>query len=514
MSGTRVWCAALLAGAIAAAAPAAAQESPPVGREAALALEFEPLEFDPPEAARHELPSGVAVFHLRDPSLPLVTVTARFEGGLAHFPRELHAAATSVSGLLRAGGTAKLTPDSVDALIDLYALETTFGSGGRASFASVNTLTSHLGPALELWGDMLREPGFDSAEVEVRRGRALEAARRREDNPTLLAFSEFNRLMYGDHPVGWEMRADELEPEDLSREKLEHVHRRIYCPGNLVLGVTGDVSWDEIRPRLEALLDGWPPCPEPLPAPPEARIREGAGVFLIPRPVAQSTVIMAHAHHVRRADDPDYFASRVANEILGGGGFTSRIVSRVRTERGLAYSATSLWTAPPEDDGLVGAVTSTRADGTVAATRTILEVMEEMRREPPDEAEVETVVRSLLNGWAFNFQSAGQIVVRRMDYEARGLPSTWLDRYLDGIRAVGPDDVLRVMRAHVHPDRMVILILGDPEAMDEDPAVLGEVRIREVEEPPEPGPAGSASEPRDDGEATTPSPRGSPRSPG
>lgn len=472
---------AALGGALLAPLPGSAQESPPVGREAALALEFEPLDFDPPEPARHELSSGVVVFHLEDPSLPLVTVTARFEGGFGHFPRELYAAGTTLSGLLRSGGTVDLPPDSVDDLLDLYAIDLSFGSGGRASFSSVNTLTGHLGTALELWGALLREPGFDSTEVEVRRGRELEAVRRRADNPTLLAFSEFNRLMYGDHPVGWEMRERDLEPGDLTREKLEYVHRRIYCPGNLVLGVTGNVSWEEIRPHLEGLLEEWEPCPEPIPDPPPARIRKASGVFLIPRDVAQSTVVLAHAHPVRRADDPDFFASRVANEILGGGGFTSRIVSRVRTDLGLAYSASSLWTAPPEDEGLVGAVTSTRADATVTATRTILEVMEEMAREQPRPDEVETVMRSLVNGWVFNFQSAGQMVARQMSYQARGLPSGWLDRYLEGIQAVGPDDVLRVMRTHVHPDEMVILVLGDPEAFDEDLGVLGDVRIWEVE---------------------------------
>lgn len=475
--------AAALAATLLAPLPGSGQEAPPVGRDAALALEFEPLDFDPPEPARYELSSGVVVFHLEDPSLPLVTVTARFEGGFSHFPRELYAAGTTLNGLLRSGGTLDLPPDSVDDLLDLYALELSFGSGGRASFGSVNALTEHLGAALELWGAMLREPGFDSTEVEVRRGRELEAVRRRADNPTLLAFSEFNRLMYGDHPVGWEMRERDLEPADLTREKLAYVHRRIYCPGNLVLGATGNVSWEELRPHLEALLEGWPACPEPLPEPPAARIRDASGVFLIPRDVAQSTVVMAHAHRVRRADDPDFFASRVANEILGGGGFTSRIVSRVRTDLGLAYSASSLWTAPPEDEGLVGAVTSTRADATVAATRAILEVMEEMAREPPRPDEVGTVMRSLVNGWVFNFQSAGQIVVRQMGYQARGLPPGWLDRYLEGIQSVGPDDVLRVVRAHVRPSEMVILILGDPEAFDEDLGVLGDVRIWEVEPP-------------------------------
>ena len=165
------------------AAPTEAQTTRPVGRDAALGLRFQELRFDPPQLQKRTLKSGVSVFFMEDHSLPLVTLYARFRGGYALLPRSSYAAATALSGLLRTGGTTVLPPDSVDYLLDFYALQMTFGGGGQSTFTSVNTLTKHLGPAVELWTDILRNPRFDSLEVEIWRDRQLESTRRRPDNP-------------------------------------------------------------------------------------------------------------------------------------------------------------------------------------------------------------------------------------------------------------------------------------------------------------------------------------------
>ena len=153
----------------------------------------------------------------------------------------------------------------------------------------------------------------------------------------------------------------------------------------------------------------------------------------------------------------------------------------MRTELGLAYSAGSLWTAPAETDGIVGALTRTKSESTVAAVRAILEVMEEMRESPPTEDEVSTAVDAASNGFGFNFQSPTQIVSRLMLFRARDLPDDWLERYVDRIQGVSPVDVRDVLRRHLHPERMTILLLGDPSAFDEPPEALGDVTIWEVE---------------------------------
>ncbi len=462
-------------------AGAAGQEGRASAREAIERIRFPALEFRPPRAESHALGSGVPVFFVQDRTLPLVTVYARLEGGYSHLPRELYAAATALPGLLRSGGTASLAPDSVDRLLDFYALQTSFGGGGESTSSSLNTLTRHLEPALDLWGEMLRQPRFDSLEVEVWRDRQREGILRRKDDPGRLAFSEFNRLMFGDHPIGWEMQERDLAPERYSRAVLQEVHRRTYCREHLLLGVVGDVEWGEVAPLLERITAQWPPCPGPLPPPPTPQMRKEGGVFLIPRALTQSTVVMAQPGGIVQGTDQEFFDSRIANSILGASGFTSRLFARVRTEKGYAYSASSLWTAPSRYEGIVGAVTQTKSESTVAAIQLILETMEEMRREPPTREEVEHAIAQIVNGFVFNFQDPSQIVSRQISYQAQGLPDDWLERYLDGVQRVRPTGVRRVVERHLHPEDMVILILGDPQAFDLPLETLGKVTIWQVE---------------------------------
>ncbi len=477
----------ILAAATAVTPDRAAAQTPRADREAAEALRFQPLSFSPPTASDHEI-EGVTVFFLADHSLPLVNVYARFEGGFGLLGRELYAATTALPSLLRFGGTLELHPDSVDEQVDQHALQLAFGSSGGSTTATLNALTPNIEAGLRLWKDMLLHPRFDSVHVEVWRGQELESALRRPDDPGRLAFSEFNRLMFGDHPIGWEMGPDDLEPEDLSRATLLAVHGRILCRDNLTLGVTANLAWEDIEPQLRGFLADWPPCEAALPEPPVPDILNTPGVYLIPRELDQTTIVMAHRTAIRQEDSQDYFSSRIANSILGSSGFSSRILNRVRTELGLSYSAGSFWTTPSESDGIVGALTRTKAESTIAATRAILDVMEEMRRSAPERAEVEAAVDAASNGFSFNFQGAMQVVSRRVLHQAQELPEDWLERYVAGVQRVSPGDVRNVLRRHLDPDRMIIMILGDPSRFDLPPETLGEVTIWQVEGISDPGP--------------------------
>jgi len=456
-------------------------EAQSVGRAAAESLRFDDIRFDPPEAEMHEV-GGVPVLFIEDHSVPLVSVFASFKGGYARFPRSHYAAATALPSLLRYGGTLTLPPDSVDEILEHYAIQTSFGTGGEAVVASLNTLTEHLPLALRLWAELLREPGFDEDQVAVWRGRAVEQIRRRPDNPQTLAFSEFNRLLYGDHPIGWEMDLGDLGPESLTGDRLREIHGRIVCPGQMVIGASGDVSWPELEAQLEVILSDWPRCGDELPRSPLPDIRREAGVFLIPRDLEQSVIVMAHPTAVRLSENAEYYAAQIGNSILGSGGFSSRLLARVRTEEGYAYSASSLWTMPRRYDGLLGAITRTRPENTVPAIRAILETMEDMAAAPPTSDEVRTGVDRIVNGFVFNFETPAQIVSRRMFYLAQDLPSDWLERYLGGVQGVTPASIHRVFEENLRPEAMTILVVGDPERIGrEGLESLGPITVLDLE---------------------------------
>ncbi|MDE2874078.1 MAG: pitrilysin family protein [Gemmatimonadota bacterium] len=476
--------------------PAAAQESV---RDRIASLEVRELLFTPVRP-REETVGGVTVYFLPDHELPLVTFYAVFKGGVSNLPRDYLAAASAMPTMLRSGGTATLPPDSVDLRIESLALAMSFGQGGGSASSWVNSLAEHLDEAVPLWAAMLREPRFDPARVEQWRGAELERVRRRGDDPASLAYSRFNRIMYGDHPIGWEMNAGDLEPGDVAEERLRHVHEALFCPGNMVLGVAGDVDWDRAEALLGQVLSGWPPCSGNLLEYPVPDIRRDPGVFVIHKPIEQSVVIAAHSSSLRQGDTPAYFASRIGNSILGASGLSSRLNTEVRTREGLAYGASSLWTASRRNDGLLGAVTRTRPESTLAAARLLLEVPGSMRDAPPAGEEVARVVNEAVNGFVFNFGTPLQVVSRSMTYHTLDLPEDWLERYLRGIQRVTPGAVHDVFRDQLDPARMTILLVGDTTRFDGSPSELGTVTILE-EDPPPPPPDPSP-------------PRGSPRSPG
>ena len=448
-------------------------------------LEFPPLEFRQPEAVQYRVEPGVEVFFLEDHSLPLVSLFARFRGGPSYFSREEHGATTAVPILLRSGGTVDLSPDSVDEILEFYAAQISFGGGGPSSFSSVNTLTRNLDEVLELWGSLLREPAFDPTRVEVWRGQQLDRVSRQSDIPGRLAISKFNNLLFGDHPVGWELRPEDLDPEDLAPDALHSVHRRIYCWGNLTLGVTGDVTWNDMGPKLERMLDGWPPCESDLEPPPTPTFSVEPGVYVVQRELDQSTIIIGKPSDVRLADNESYYAALIGNSILGASGLTSRLARRVRTQEGLTYAVGTVWTTPTRSRGIIAATTQTRSESTVKGIRLIAEALGEVAAAPPDDVEVRDAVDRIVNGFVFNFETPDLIVSRQMLNLAQNLPLDWLQRFLAGVQSVTPAGVHDVFHRTLPLnglDDMVILIVGDPAGFDPGLEDLGPVRFLEEDE--------------------------------
>lgn len=447
---------------------------PPIGRAAVDALEFPAVEFHAPEAERFTLSNGVTVFFMEDRSLPLVNLYALFRGGSSYFAREDLAAATALgSSLLLSGGTASLPPDSVDQLIEYYALAPSFSTGGAATLAGVETLTRHLDVALGLWTEMLRSPRLDRDRVETWRLRQLESVRRMEDSPGSLAIAEFNHLLFGDHPIGWQMGPADLAPERLSDQRLRRIHSAIFCTEHLSIGVVGDISRADAAEKLEAAFRDWPACPEKLVAPALPEIRRTGGVYIVQKPVNQSSLVMGQPGGVLQRDDPEYYASQIANWILGGSGLSSRVATRVRTEEGLAYSAGTTWGTGIRHERIFGAFAQTRGNATIATAGVIRKVLEDARRAPPSAEEVQLAIDYTVNGFVFAFENPAQVVTRQMGYRLSGLPEDWLERYLSGIQQVTPAAIHDVVRRYIRPEDWTYVIVGDTTIFDGPARMLG-----------------------------------------
>lgn len=439
---------------------------PPVGLKVADRLRYPTLRFDAPAVEQFKLSNGVTVFFLEDHTLPVVDAFIDLKGGYVFFDRDHYAAAAALLPMMRNGGTLSLPPDSVDDLIELNALSMNTSTDGARLLFGVGGLRRQMDLSLGLWGDMLLHPRFDSSAVERWRRRELESARNIADFPGSLAVLEFNRIMYGDHPTGWMMTAPDLAPDKVTPARLREMHRQTVCPEGAVIGAAGDVTREEMRAALEKALAGWRPCGRELKMPPPPTLRREPGIYVIPKTLSQSTIVVGQPGGVLLRETPEYFASRIANWVIGGSGVTSRLMTRLRTEEGLAYSAASIWGAAREHERIFGAITHTKSESTVAAVRLLLGTLDDALVHPPDSAEVKLARESIVNGFVFGFSSPVEVVARQVAYMADGFPPDWLTRYLDGIRAVDSTAVADVLHKRVDPRGFSILIVGDTTAFD------------------------------------------------
>nr|MCS5626632.1 insulinase family protein [Planctomycetota bacterium] len=304
-------------------------------------LKFSELSFTPPEAAkaRSVLSNGTPVYVVEDPSLPLVDLQVMIRVGAYLVPAGKEGIAGAVGSQIRAAGVEGRSPEAFDEEVAFLAADMSTSIGNTQGSASFNCLTKDLEQVMELFFHMLRKPAFDQKRLEIYRSQVLQNLARRNDSTDSIESREWQRLLRGPEHFTND-KVTKTVVEGITREDLTAFHRKHFHPGNFIISVSGDVKRERVLALLEKHLAGWKsqggePAKIPAPGAPAS-----PGVYMVDKPdVNQGRVGIGHIG-VKR-DHPDYFALRVMNHILGGGGFVSRIMSRVRSDEGLAYTARS-----------------------------------------------------------------------------------------------------------------------------------------------------------------------------
>ena len=431
-------------------------------------LKFPELHYEPPNPAdyRHELPNGALAYVVEDHQLPLVDISVTIRTGSYLTPEENAGLASFTGSQMRAGGTKTISASDFDEETAFLASRVGANIGGTSGSASMGCLKENLEPTLKLFFDMLKNPGFDEQRFQLALAQSLQGMSRRNDRTSGIEHREFARLLRGDAHFTTRPRT-QASVESITREMMSGFHQRYYHPGTMIFAVSGDVDTKQILARLgEEMRDGWPdqgpgkspavpkvPAPEHVPVP---------GVSMIDKPeVNQSRVSMGHLGILR--SNPDQFAVRMMNHILGGGGFTSRIMSRVRSDEGLAYSASSRFGLGVYYPATFNASFQSMNGRCAQATSIVIEELERIRNEKVSEEELTTARNSSIETFPRFFADASSVAGTFAEDEYTGREKGYWDKYRDRIAAVTREDVLRVAQKYLHPDRLAILVVGKIE---------------------------------------------------
>jgi len=425
-------------------------------------LKFDEVQFTAPKRAapRHEIAGGVVAYVVEDRSLPLVDISVLVRTGSYLDPKGKEGLAEIVGELLRSGGTSKLSPNEFDEEIDFLAAQVSSSIGDERGSASLNCLTKDVDRVLELFFDMLRRPRFDSARFDVTRRRVLQNLARRNDSTASIESREWERLLRGDTHYSNDL-VTTTSIESITKNDLAAFHGAYFHPRNFIFAVSGDVDTNEILAKLSKHLEGWTSLPEGAPRPPAPGAPAEPGVYIVDKPdVNQGRVRLGHVG-VHRSH-PDYHPLRIMNHVLGGGGFTSRIMSRVRSDEGLAYTARSslsFGTWHPQDGAFLSYFQS-KSPSVAHALDIVIEEIDRIRNEEVSAAELAGAISYSVNVFPRFFARPDQIADTFASDEFSGRDDSFWHTFRDKVRAVTTADVQRVARKHLDPKQLVVLIVG------------------------------------------------------
>ncbi len=433
------------------------------------ALSYPPLHFKIPETDKLILPGGIHLYLKEDHELPLVEVTALVGAGDIDDPAARTGQGRLFAALLRTGGAGERGPEAFDDELERLAADLSVSTDSYATTCELSLRSSDLDSGLGLLADLLRRPRFDAERLELARRQAIEGLRRQNDLPAAIAQRILRRAIYGDHPLGRTPTVATLEA--VRRKNLVAFHDRYFTPDNLWLAISGDFRRDELLAALNRVFGDWQAGPAPRQELPPLSQPSVPALWLASKPVPQTTLLAGEVGVDK--DAPDLQAVQVMNWILGGGGFNSRLLREVRSDRGLAYSVYSSFQIGRRLPGSFIVGTETKSGTTLQVFRLLREEMDKMRRDPVTPAELALAKESLINSFVFAFADPHEVVSRQLRLDFYGYPADFLQRYRERIAAVSAAEVLQAAKDHLHPEQQAWVVVGNPAAFDGDPATLG-----------------------------------------
>jgi len=442
-------------------------------------LQYAPLVFKVPEVDKQTLASGIHLYLKEDQELPLVSITALLEGGSIGDPVDKTGLADLYASLLRTGGAGDRSPAELDARLEYLAIDFGVSADPYAVTLNMSLRSDDLAEGLAILADVLQRPRFAPDRLELAKQQMLESIRRAKDSPSSVAHQALSAALYPEHPLGRFPTNESVAA--LTRDDLRAFHRRFAAADKLWLAVTGDFKTAQLQQTLTQLFGSWAATGQAGQAIPPLGKTPQPRLLFETKAIPQTTILFGETGVTK--DNPDLPALKVMNYILGGGGFNSRLMREVRSNRGLAYSVYSYYQTGRRLPGQFIAGAETKNESVAEVVELMRRLMQQIGEEPVSETELALAKESLINSFVFAFDNTHDVVTQSLQLDFYNYPPGYLENYRDRIAAVTAADVQRVAKQYLHPDRQVLVLVGDPS----DPAALAQalgLQLKAIAETP------------------------------
>jgi predicted Zn-dependent peptidase len=375
--------------------------------------------------------------------------------------------------VLASGGTKTRTGDQINEELEFIAASVESGGGAEFMRVSGSALKKDFGKLVEIYADVVRNPEFRQDKLDLARNQVLEQMRRRWDQPMQVAAQMFNEKAFGaDTPFG--RRQTPSTVQAVTREDLIRFHQAYFAPNNFTLGITGDLSMAEAKSALEKAFQGWARKTVVLPPIPQLAEKADGTMYYGYKDTPQANLFLGHLGILQKT--PDEYKVEVMNNILGGGGFTARLMKELRSNRGLTYGIYGgVNEGTSTHRGVFQIASQLKAAQFIEALGLIKGIIKDMQEHPVTDEEMAIAKNSIINSFVFRFEQKSQILGQYMSLKLDGYPDNYLESYIDNIKKVTKADIQEAARKYMDLSKMIAVVVGDEKRFEKPLSSIGKV---------------------------------------
>ena len=405
-------------------------------------------------------PGGLKAWLVQEPSIPFTALQLRFKGGSALDRPGKRGAVNLMSGLIEEGA-GDLDAREFAAAQEALAASFSYRAYDDGLSISAQFLTENRDEAVALLKLALTQANFDEDAVARVKSQVLSGLSSDLKDPNKIAGQTFDRLAFGDHPYGSAKEGTIESVTALTREDMLDAYADVLTKERLFVGAVGDISAEELGVLMDDLLGDLPATGAPLPG--RAGYALSGGVTVVDFPTPQSVAVFGHQGITR--DDPDFFAAYVMNQILGAGGFGSRLMEEVREKRGLTYGVSTYLLPMDNAELFLGQVASAN-DRIGRAMDVIRDEWAKLANQGVTAEELEDAKKYLTGAYPLRFDGNTSIARILVGMQEDGLPTSYIDTRNAKIDAVSLDDIRKIAARLLQPENLHFVVVGQPEGVE------------------------------------------------
>lgn len=420
-----------------------------------------PSALELPTIERFTLRNGLPVMVIKSSRLPVVGMQLAIKTGEADEPRDKRGLA-QLTALMLSRGTRLRSATKIADSIDYVGGSLQANAGLETTLVSCTARSSSLRTCATLLSDITVNPTFPAGEIDEVRRRLHAVVRQRKDDAGQLAGAHFLNALWGDeHPRGWPMSSRTIDA--IQRGDMVTWHRRWFAPNNAILAVAGDVDVKKLRFELDRVFRWWPKRKVPTRAAASPPAPGGLKIRLVDKPgQTQSHIRLGHIGISHK--DPAFLDHVVFNYILGGGGFSSRLMKVIRSEQGKTYGASSRFERYLSR-GAFFASTFTRSAETMPTVQLLIAEWAKMKAQGPTADEVGDAITHLAGSYGTRFESASDVVGAVLAAELHGLGEAYVREYPVRVARVTRESAGKAAAATLDTKNLVLVIVGDAQVV-------------------------------------------------